>query len=1034
MPRISFEGQWNSPSQQGLFMLERPDLEALRALVDGFDSLEMQAAFGGKNREEMETQRFGLQSYLRQAQANNGVVRVEYGRSKCIRTRGADVKFRGRLMPVMQPGCASVSLTTMKKEFRAMVSGARLVDIDMVNAHPSLLLSRVTSFADAGLLWITDEARAVDKARIRYTTKALPEVWRPLEPKRDLPVLHSYVHNRDKMLRQISSDRKVAKVAVLKTIYGGDANVPLLEDLAQELFGTLVDFIKAIDPALVKLAQEKDLEKGYVNSDGCILSYYAQSLENDALFYTQEFLASQGVQVEALCYDGLLARKSTLETVDLVELLVNCSRYVSRKMNFPIGDELHFECKPMKRSLDIHKLCAGEGVHVNDDEYVNPGTVYDALMKHRRVGIWAGLGVGKTTSICRVINRLAAEKGSLRVLFLSVRRVQARNFLPRLQGEAAAVPWISYMDSKALASLDPLESVGVICSFESLWKLSGYQFDLIVVDESESVACTAVSEATQKAHISQNHSTFEQVLRESRWVVGMDAYAGPNSRLLLGYENVLRWHHVRQKRSLVMTEVPWYKTSSVCDDTRAPYERRFVGKILEAVEKGRVYVFFSSKAQLNSVRLTLTRSKPDLKIAVYKGDEVSSKLLNVDEEWAGVDVVLATSTITVGVDCTLRFQKVLAWSSDRACVVRDIFQSLNRVRVVVDPVMEFYYLWDEGNRLGQMSVERYVRMSVEHVKFYTKYLEEHGEMLPLMKGAKEMFIAAMRERLNMHAHFVSEVSRVARLTYGTDCSVSLQKPGEKVDTDTVRDLIMERKTAQVPELSEMVCLTEFEFNRLRTATQSPERDLQMKHYVYCKTVPLKAWSQQSWSWWLSTTDSRYQARVWDTWPQWVQLPPGTLRARGTAVTKRDPIFLFEGMRDLLTILGVKEEEVYRGFQINRERLIKRLQEPQMKRMAPKLGICQSELRKRGKGSEFQRAKQFVVTAIRKVFGVELATGLKRVHRRVERKLTNVTPLTFRPHALGDAFELSWLTPEYISRSWELYEREFSAPEGVMIGQ
>lgn len=1009
--RIVFEGLWSDPLQDTVLFREYPDMKALKKLVDMFDTPEVLAAFGDKDPEDVQAQCTGLRGYLSEAIKGNGCVHVTYGRSRFMERYGESVRFRGRLMPQFGLGQSSVSMTTMSKVFRKHVAGERLIDIDMVNAHPVLLLGYVARAAAAGLLWVTSKGE-------RVCAERCPDDGRPLKPERDLPLLYSYVHDRDVMLKRLSGERKKAKVMVLKVIYGGAPDHELLQELSDELFGILLDLIYMQDPALYNMIDKHVGQgKAYNNVRGRMLSYFAQTLENQALFHTVQFLTQRWDDcVEALCYDGLLVRRERLPpSVEMKGLLEECGRYVSSRMGLPQGYELKFDHKPMESPLNLEQLCEMKGMRVYHDEFVDSKTVYEGLLRSGRLGLWAGLGVGKTTGVCGAISLLKRNRDHLRVLWLSVRQIQARNFLPRLRKDVSCLPWTLYLDGtrKMLNDVQAAESYGIICSFESIWKVRGVPFDLIVVDESEGVACASVSEATNR-RLSDNHTTFSCLLREAKWVVGMDAYLSSNSQLLLGYETVLRWTSIRQERHLDLIPVPWRK------EKRGPALVQFIRSMRQALDRGRVYAFFTNKTMLNDVRRTLLSERPELRIAVYTGDETHSTLLDVDTEWANVDIVLTTSTVTVGVDCSLRFEKVFVWGSHMSCVVRDIFQSINRVRIVNDPLIEWFYLWDEGMGASSETIQGFIRRDEAYRKFYRAFLERHGEVQPLMECAQEIFYNTVHEHLLMRKDLVGEITRFAHCTYGLGCRV-VKKVADDDDDDEENDPKLVQQAEQIPVLTELGYPTDQEYRLLQRSPPTLARSLLMTVYRYRKRVPVALWSQETWEWWLRTRDASYQVRAWDLWPQYNKLPSSSLpKSRNPDGKRRDATYLFGVVQGFLQLIGVKAEDVYRGFSIDRARLSARLGEQQRKYYGERMNLKWESTRQYGKGTDFQRQKQFVSAVLKHVFGLEVVAG-KRTRERVNGVRVDATPLIVPSHPLGDAFAKSWMTDDFVQSEWRRHE-------------
>lgn len=164
------------------------------------------------------------------------------------------------------------SLETLEKECRGTICREYYYDIDVVNAHPVLL---------------------VQFAKRRYN--------------KDLPEVEKYVDDRDAYLAQIGGARDEAKQAVISLLYGSrKVQIPFLEPLYLEVkaftkfLSQQADYIKLFEAC-----------KGEDNIYGTFLSYVLQTEERCVMLSLKAFFESRKWSVDVLAYDGVMIRKDS---------------------------------------------------------------------------------------------------------------------------------------------------------------------------------------------------------------------------------------------------------------------------------------------------------------------------------------------------------------------------------------------------------------------------------------------------------------------------------------------------------------------------------------------------------------------------------------------------------------------------------------------------------------------------------------------------------------------------------------------------
>lgn len=247
-------------------------------------------------------------------QIKNDSVQVKYYYSKNLENTGRLYAKGGS------------SLQSFKKEIRHALAKDIYYDIDMENAHPSLLL--------------------------QYCKKN----------KISCPNLTNYVLNREKTLKQISEfhniTRDQAKKFLLKIQYLGsytyeingqktkpDKEFPLVRSYKNELLHiakTVCDIEKDIYESVMKDKEKK-------NKESSTLSILCQTLEKKCLDSMFEYFKGCGFEVGVLCFDGLMLKK-TDKIQDIEAELIDCMIYVESNTGYfvklvekPMDTKLSFE-------------------------------------------------------------------------------------------------------------------------------------------------------------------------------------------------------------------------------------------------------------------------------------------------------------------------------------------------------------------------------------------------------------------------------------------------------------------------------------------------------------------------------------------------------------------------------------------------------------------------------------------------------------------------------------------------------------------
>lgn len=325
------------------------------------------------------------------------------------------------------------------------------------------------------------------------------------------------------------------------------------------------------------------------------------------------------------------------------------------------------------------------------------------ILKSDKKGVLirAAMGTGKSTCIRSVINKQLRPHE--RVLLISPRKTFTQAIVAELNSQMKGDKFVSYMDKKA--SLTTASRVAV--QFESLHLLSGENvapFAYVIVDECESGLTQAISAQTNGTHIKQNQALFEGFVRRAKRVFLMDAFLGARTfRMVktMGFPYTFLWYLRKPARRTAIRYDHFFgvKSSTPVKERIETQFRQYLAVLFEQLRQGkRIYAFFSSRDKLLEVRAAIENVLPGLKILMYHGKK-GNDLSNVREDWRDVNLVMTTTSITVGVDYNYSETNHPEWMFDKVFVyasasshnlVRDIFQSTMRVRHLTDNELHYF--------------------------------------------------------------------------------------------------------------------------------------------------------------------------------------------------------------------------------------------------------------------------------------------------------------------------------------------------------
>jgi len=302
---------------QGLVFNEHIDLKNAKKLLKNWNDIinkipECRKLFLKEKAKEFDP----LLSIKKICKNNSDINNVTYLPSK-------NLKNKGRLF------AQSASLQNLPREFRGVL-GTNYHDVDMSNAHPSILLQ-----------YCKKNDIKCDK-------------------------LEYYVNNRDEVIETFKNEYNLDKADVkqlfLTVMNGGNREGitnPFFLKFKEECT-RIHKFINSLNEGLMKeVKKRKDF-----NIDGSVTNIILCELENLILLTSVQYLINLGYSVDVLVFDGMMIRKDENKPLT-EELFINLSGYVLDKT----GYDIKFVEKELDNTIDLDVYEDEEGTIENSVTY-----------------------------------------------------------------------------------------------------------------------------------------------------------------------------------------------------------------------------------------------------------------------------------------------------------------------------------------------------------------------------------------------------------------------------------------------------------------------------------------------------------------------------------------------------------------------------------------------------------------------------------------------------------------------------------------
>lgn len=303
-------------------------------------------------------------------------------------------------------------------------------------------------------------------------------------------------------------------------------------------------------------------------------------------------------------------------------------------------------------------------VNEYDSEFVQP---IKFAPETKMYMLAAPMGTGKTTQVSAFIKK----NNDKRILFI-VNRVSFCNSIKGL-----------FPGFKTY--IEDIDAPHLICQYESLWRITT-DFDIVIIDECRSVCNNISSHKTNGQRLYNNANTLKSFIQLAKKCILLDAdleVDGCVPRSLCTLVSPRQLQLERYTRHKLVRDLEWVMNE---DDWFAKLARDILAGKRVAV---------CSRVTFGLEQVVDLCEKHGISYKAYQGktsDKKKKDWIYPNTTFADVQVLVYTSTVTVGVDISILFDKVYLYTTlGVGCAPRELWQMVGRFRKLRDPLVTAYF-------------------------------------------------------------------------------------------------------------------------------------------------------------------------------------------------------------------------------------------------------------------------------------------------------------------------------------------------------
>lgn len=339
-------------------------------------------------------------------------------------------------------------------------------------------------------------------------------------------------------------------------------------------------------------------------------------------------------------------------------------------------------------------------------------------LPYENIIVKSHMGSNKTTCIRNIIDQYNPST----ILILSPRQIFAKN----ITCDFKKFNFACYLDLDSEIFTDEIEmSNRLVISMESLYKLYDTHFskriDYLIIDECES-CFTQFYSTTMKNRLRENVNMFEKIVKNAEKIVMTDAFLS-NRTVKICNSLGLKYTFIQNTFQPLLRKAIRLPMTKLKNNKYYPLA--LFRKLISLLKNGyKIYFVCGSVKRLTEFEEMVKKEIKDIRYKIYHAESKNfADFENVDKTWSECQLVMTTTTITVGINYYREyFDYAALYGVSGGGLVRDLFQALMRVRNLIKNTI--YYSVNPLQIKGSF-------ITPEEVSTSQKYIEMVKEELAL---------------------------------------------------------------------------------------------------------------------------------------------------------------------------------------------------------------------------------------------------------------------------------------------------------------
>jgi hypothetical protein len=351
---------------------------------------------------------------------------------------------------------------------------------------------------------------------------------------------------------------------------------------------------------------------------------------------------------------------------------------------------------------------------LNVDNFVN-------LLNKKLICIQSEKGTGKTTNLLDALfdSNNTNINSDTKILVVSCRIT----FSYKILGDLKKYGFSIYHDYKDYH----IDAKRIVCQFDSLARLEISDYDIIIIDECESLARYITS-----SHYIKNPKAdltleiFQSLVLDAKQIYIMDADL--SDRCLNYYKKLIDLDNINDMHILINNYRP-------CNEYTLKYSQKetWLKKLLDLVlNDKKVVVAMASNSKAKDIykllenKLEIVQKNKKILIINRETEENKKKnlLLNVNETWSEYDIIIYTPSVCMGVsfDIDEYFDNIFVYGCSDSLGAQELCQMIHRVR---KPKDKYIYITVDNFKEYNKEDDSITYELVENMLCSDYYLTQH---------------------------------------------------------------------------------------------------------------------------------------------------------------------------------------------------------------------------------------------------------------------------------------------------------------------